>query len=120
MSTEWERRKEAIDSVRQTLNGDPTNLDLANRYWTALADERDGRSVIVAYRAAALASSIGVAAFARAYRELFDVSGESPRFVYFDTALIEALERNLSELPIIDRENVQWILRSIGVMPPSA
>jgi hypothetical protein len=120
MPTEWECNNEAIESIRQSLNGDPTNLDLANRYWTALAERRDGRSVIVAYREAALASSVGVAAFAGAYRELFDVSGESPRLVYFDTALIQALQRNRSELPRTDRENVQWILRSIGVMPPSS
>jgi|HubBroStandDraft_1064217.scaffolds.fasta_scaffold174123_2 hypothetical protein len=119
MPTEWERSNEVIESVCRALNGDPTNLDLASRYWMALGDKRDGRSVIAAYRAAALASSVGVAAFARAYRELFDVSGESPRLVYFDTALIQALQRNRSELPRTDRENVQWILRSIGVAPPS-
>jgi hypothetical protein len=119
MTTGWERRSEALESIRRSLNDDPTNLELANRYWAALEGARSGRYVIVAYREAALASGVGAAAFARAYRELFDDSGEGPRLAYFDQPLIEALQHNLSELLGTDCENVQWILRSIGVTPPS-
>jgi hypothetical protein len=120
MPTDWERREEALESIRQALKGDPTNLELANRYWKALDSARSGRDVIVAYRESALISGAGAAAFARAYRELFDVSGEAPRLPYFDQPLIEALQNSLSKLLGTDRENVQWILRSIGAMPPSA
>lgn len=119
MATEWQLRSEALEKIRQSLNHDPTNLDLANRYWAALEGDRSGGYAVVAYRGAALASGAGVAAFARACRELFDDSGESPQLANFDQPLINTLRDNLSELRGTDCDNVQWILQSIGVKPPS-
>jgi hypothetical protein len=77
-------KQESPDSLKRALFTDPENLDMANRYWRALGlhkgrDVRDGRYVVEAYRAAALASQDGVIALARAYRKLHQISGESPR-----------------------------------------
>src|SRR5215470_4371576 len=99
MSSERLRLEEELKKDRQSLKDDPKNIELANRYWTKLGrgDYRCGRHVIEAYREAALASSVGGAALARAYRELFLVSGEGPRPDYFDARLIEALKSYIPE-----------------------
>jgi hypothetical protein len=71
MPTEWEGRNQALNRIRQTLRENPANLELANRYWAALAghgglgDLRTGHYVIDAYREAALRSTEGVVAFSR-------------------------------------------------------
>jgi len=105
--------------LSQSLKKDPANLDLANECWAALranarnCDLRDGRNVIHIYRAAALRSSLGVVALARAYRELFEVSGEGPRLAYFDEALTQAMKSSLPQLSEQERSMVQWIIQSI-------
>ena len=110
---------DALKSIRQRLRDDPGNLELANVYWAALAgqsgeaDLRCGRDVIDAYREAALRSREGAVAFATAYRELFQESGEGPRITYFDEGLILALRRCVSGLSEEERFNVEWILQSI-------
>ena len=118
MSSERSRLDEALASIRQSLKDDPTNIELANRYWTTLAEAgyHSGRYAIEAYRDAALASSMGGGALCRAYRELFLASGEAPRFAYFDAQLIEALRSYISQMPEADRMNVQWVLQSIGAI----
>jgi hypothetical protein len=110
------RLDEALASIRQSLIDDPTNLELANRYWATLAegDYRSGRYVIEAYREAAVASSMGAAALSHAYRELFLVSGERPRSEYIDARLIEALGSYIPQMSEADRVNVGWVLQSIG------
>ena len=118
----WERRNQEIATLREALRSSPTNLELANRYWIALAgdeatgeaDLRSGSDVIEAYRALALLSKEGVEAFAGACRVLFDMSGEAPRPAYFDQPLVMALKAALPELSEAGRNNVEWILRSIG------
>ena len=35
-----ERRNQALDHIRESLKQDPANLELANRYWGALAGPR--------------------------------------------------------------------------------
>ena len=119
---EWEQRNRKLAGLREELQRSPANLDLANRYWHALAgdmaknesDYRSGRYVIEAYREAALVSKEGVEAFACAYRELFDISGESPRTAFFDEPLVLSLKAKLPEMAETDRRNVEWILHSIG------
>jgi hypothetical protein len=69
--------------------------------------------VIEAYREAALRSTDGAVAFARAYRDLFEVSGESPRLAYFDGPLIQALRNCVSQLSERDGSVVEWILEVI-------
>ena len=108
-----------LESIRDRLEADPANVDLANDYWNALAsykgsDTRSGAFVVQAYRGAALKSKEGVIAFAPACRELFEVSGEAPRAAYFDTHLVRALESWLQQLPDAERANLQWVLRSIS------
>src|SRR5215471_14315622 len=106
------REKEARDRLKQ----DPTNLELADRYWKAMGPVCGG-AVFDAYRDAALASSAGAAAFARAYRELYLISGEPPRKVSFDEPLIQALKTYRPKLTRKDRANVEWVLQMIGIIP---
>jgi len=54
-----------LADIKETLDSDPANVGLANRYWEALAT--------------------GVVALARAYKELFEKSGEGPRAELFVT-----------------------------------
>jgi hypothetical protein len=105
--------KQTVETLRQALISDPTNLDAANRYWNAVGTSQSGGYIIEAYRSAALTSHAGVIAFGRAYRELFENSGEPPRAIFFDKDLIQALEASLPALPQSDRSVVQWILQSI-------
>ena len=114
MSGDWERRNQALNRIREGLKQDPANLELAHQYWVALAGDRSGQHVIEAYREAALRSTEGAVAFARAYRELFTVSGEPPRLAYFDEPLIQALKGCVSQLPESDRSEVEWILNVIS------
>ena len=119
---EWERRNRKLAALREELQRSPANLDLANRYWRALAgdrakkeaDIRSGTDVIEAYREAALLSKEGVEAFARAYQELFQISGESPRLALFDEPLVRSLREKLVGIAATDRRNVEWVLHSIG------
>ena len=104
--------------LRQCLDLEPGNLDLANRYWNALGthksrDVRSGALVIETFHSVALNSREGIVALARAYRELFLKSGESPRIELFDEELITVLRRGDPELPESARSEVQWMLRSI-------
>src|SRR5450432_1372510 len=118
---ECERRNREHAELRKALKTDPAKIELANRYWCALAgngakgeaDLRSGSDVIEAFREAAVSSKEGAEAFARAYRDLFEMSGESPRPAYCDERLVMALNAGLSELPRAERENVEWILHSI-------
>jgi hypothetical protein len=121
------RRNQEIETLREALRGSPTNLELANRYWIALggdrakgeADLRTGSNVVEAYRAVALSSKEGVEAFAAAYRALFELSGEAPRPAYFDQPLLRALTAELPQLSKTGRNNVEWLLHSIGASRPS-
>jgi len=119
---EWEQRNRKLAALREELQRGPPNLDLANRYWRALAgdraknegDYRSGGDVIEAYRETALLSKEGVEAFASAYQELFRISGESPRMALFDEPLVLTLKAKLPEMAETGRRNVEWILHSIG------
>ena len=107
-----------LANLKRTLDSDPTNVEAANRYWVELAslggnDVRSGGFVIEAFRGCALASHAGAVAFARAYRELFEKSGEKPRAELFDEELIQALKTRLPDLSNDDQAIVQWVLESI-------
>jgi len=117
--------QEELSALKKILLSEPSNLDVANRYWDALSsigghDVRSGGFLIEAYRACALASHEGVIAFARAYRELYENSGESPRRELLDEELSQALETRLSALRNHDQGIVEWILESVfRRIPPS-
>jgi hypothetical protein len=109
--------QEELSAFKEVLLSEPSNLDAAHHYWNALGslggyDVRSGGFVIEAYRACALASHEGVLALARAYRELYERSGESPRRELFDEELRQALEAGLAALRSQDRDDVGWILES--------
>jgi hypothetical protein len=81
--------QQALANLKRTLDSDPTNIEAASRYWVQLAsfggnDVRSGGFVIEAFRGCALASPAGAVAFTRAYRELFEKSGEKPGSAFFD------------------------------------
>jgi hypothetical protein len=66
--------QQKLADFKKALDSDPTNVELAIRYWFGLAsvgghDVRSGGFVIEAFRGCALASQ--AVAFARAHRELF-------------------------------------------------
>jgi len=91
------------------------DVEHAWAYWNSLGsingcDIRSGIDVVRAFRAAALQSSAGVVAFATAYRQLFDKSGERPRAL--DAELKKIAASALSSLGPEDREVVEWLLRS--------
>jgi hypothetical protein len=107
-----------LANLKTALDSDPTNIEVANRYWVELAsfggnDVRSGGFVIEAFRRCALASHAGAVALARAYRELFEKSGEKPRAELFDKELLQALKTRLPDLSNDDRAIVQWVLASI-------
>lgn len=112
MQGDLERREKEFSALRQSLKQDPTNLELADRYWNAIGSSQCGGAIHDAYRSAALASSAGAAAFARAYHELCLSSGEGPRMVHFDEPLIQALQASLPKLTGEDYSNVEWVLQS--------
>lgn len=114
------RLDEALARIRQSLEEDPTNIELANRYWAKITEGgyRSGCYVIEAYREAALVSSTGAATLARAYRELFLDSGEKPRRQYFDARLIESLRNYVPQMVEGDRANVNWILETLDSKSP--
>jgi hypothetical protein len=75
------RIQQELADLKRNLDSDPTNVEAASRYWVKLAsfggnDVRSGGFVSEAFRRCALASPAGAVAFARAYRELFEKSGE--------------------------------------------
>jgi hypothetical protein len=107
-----------LAKLKRALDSDPTNVEVASRYWVELAsfggnDVRSGGFVIEAFRGCAVASPAGAVAFARAYRELFEKSGEKPRAKLFDEELLQALKTRLSDLSNDDQAIVQWLLESI-------
>jgi hypothetical protein len=111
------RHEGKLGKLEAALAADPTNLDLAWRYWKALGswngyDIRAGMYVFQAFRAAALKAPAGVLAFARAYRELFVLSGEPPQEL--GPELSQAAEAALDILPSDDCADVQWLLDSVG------
>jgi hypothetical protein len=104
--------------LKRVLDADPSNIEAAKRYWVALAsfgghDVRSGKFAIEAFRRCALASHAGVVALARAFRELYDKSGEKPRSELFDEELLQALKEPLPHLSVEDQALVQWVLTSI-------
>ena len=110
--------QQKLADLKKTLDSDPTNVEWAIRYWSGLAslggnDVRSGGFVIEAFRGCALASDAGVVAFARAYRELFEKSGEKPRAELFDEELRQALKTRLPHLSNGDQVIVQWLIASI-------
>ena len=101
--------QQKLADLKRSLDSDPTNVELAHRYWLELAslggrDIRSGGFVIEAFRGCALVSLQGVIAFAHAYRELFEKSGEKPRPELFDGALFKALKTRLPALSNGDQD----------------
>jgi hypothetical protein len=107
-----------LAELKASLDSNPTNVEAASRYWSALGslggnEVRSGGYLIEAFRACALDSKEGVIAFARAYEDLSAKTGEEPRPDLFDESLLVALRDRLSELPEPERRSVEWILSFI-------
>jgi len=110
--------QQKLANLKKALDANPTNVEAANSYWEALGslggqNVRSGGFVREAFRGCAMASCDGVIAFARAYRELFESTGELPRAELFDKDLLAALRTRLPELARDDRTILEWILTSI-------
>lgn len=118
MSEEKYPTQQRLSDLKKALDRDPANIEAANRYWAGLAsvggnDVRSAGFVIEAFRAGALASNTGTVALARAFRELFEKSGEKPRAELFDGELLQALNTRLPDLSSEDQVIVQWVIGSI-------
>lgn len=110
--------QQKLANLKETLDLDPTNVEVANRYWAELAsfagnDVRSGGFVVEAFRGCAIASHVGAVALARACHEVFQKSGEKPRAALFDQELLQALKTRLRSLSSDDQAIVQWVLSSI-------
>ncbi len=91
-----------IEGVRAPARADPTNLSKALIYWNALRsvngeDFRSGARLLDALRTVARTSPDGAYAFACAYFELADLSGDLPEL---DEALRIALSNAVPVLPL--------------------
>jgi len=117
MRGDLERREKELNALRLALNQDPTNIELADRYWAVIGFAQSGGAVRDAYGEAAVASSAGAAALARASRDLFRRTGEMPKAVHFNEKLIQALKHHLGTLTGQDHSNVEWVLQRLGVIP---
>jgi hypothetical protein len=125
-SNEWKRSisspipaLQKLATFKQALDADPTDVEAAIRYWVALSsvagnDVRSGAYLIEAFRRCALDSNAGVVAFARAYWELFQKTGERPRPELLDTELLQALRARLPELSGKDRASTEWLLSFVA------
>jgi hypothetical protein len=118
MSEDKYPTQQKLSNLKKALDCDPTNVEAANRYWAGLAsvggnDVRSGGFVIEVFRGCALASDTGTVALARAFRELFEKSGEKPRAELFDGELLQALNTRLPDLSNADQVIVQWVIASI-------
>jgi hypothetical protein len=110
--------QQRLAELKSLLDSDPTNVEAANRYWSALGmiagnDVRSGGYLIEAFRGCALSSKEGAIAFGRAYQELYAKTGESPRAALFDDKLLGALRARLPELSELERGPVEWVLSFI-------
>ena len=107
--------KKAVAQLRDQLAADPENLDLAKQYWEALgkwggSDIRSAADVVAAFGRAALISYAGAIQLAKAYLELFELSGEAPRRVYIDDELRSALAKAQSSTFGLDADTLRWVL----------
>ena len=108
-----------LATFKQALDADPTNVEMAIRYWIALSsvagnDVRSGGYLIEAFRRCALDSTAGIAALVRLYRELFENTCERPRPELFDTELLQALRARFAELSGKDRASAEWLLSFVA------
>lgn len=102
-----------LETLREQLAGDPANLGRARAYWDALGPLRSGWYVVVAFGDAAKTGPEGARGFARAYRELFEESGEGPRSAYVDGELLDALRGALRRGNAREMSDVRWLVESV-------
>ena len=110
--------QQRLANLKKALDSNPTNVEVAKRYWDALGsfgghDVRSGGFVREAFRGCALDSREGVVAFVRACRELFESTGQKPLPELFDEELLQALGSRVSELSDEDRAKLDWILTTV-------
>ena len=103
-----------LKRFQKELEADPTNIEKANANWNACGDYfrgdiRSGRFVMGTFRECALFSQQGVVVFTKAYRELYNLSGEYPRGK-FDDELMVVINESLALLNEDDRKDVERLL----------
>ena len=107
----------SIENARARFLEDPTDIAHAWAYWTALgslgADVRSGQCVAEAFGPTALSSVNGAIAFARAYEQLFEVSGEAPKAAHVSIELQRALQNALQSASSKDAQVLNWVLQCL-------
>lgn len=113
---------ELLDSCERQHALDPENINLSDQLWEALqrVGYLSGTRAIQAYRAAAIASSVGTIRLARAFEQLLELSGETPNPHLFDPALRAAIMHNVGQLSREDAAKVLWLCSAIGLAIPNS
>jgi hypothetical protein len=110
------RQDAELLELRKRFLEDPTDLAHANRYWQGLAkiyghaDFRTAHYVVEAFGPAAVHSMEGAVALARAYQELFDLSGEPPKADALTPELRQALTEASTKVKGEDAAVINWVL----------
>jgi hypothetical protein len=109
------RQEAELAEHRKHFDENPRDVEHAKVYWNALGriqggDIRSGRAVAEAFALAAVSSIDGAIAFARAYEELFDLSGEAPRAEFVSPELQRALTAAKRNANPEDSKIIDWVL----------
>jgi hypothetical protein len=113
------RQEAEIAEHRKRFEENPRDVEHAKVYWNALGriqgcDIRSGRAVAEAFGLAAVSSIDGAIAFARAYQELFDLSGEAPRAEFVSPEVRNSLAAARRGATPDDINIIDWVLYCVG------
>jgi hypothetical protein len=108
------KQMQSTKAVEDRLSLDPSNLLLVKKLWASLDVEdynlQNGRCLVRMFREPALSSKEGVVELSRAFRALFELTGEAPRKEFFDTQLMGAM---LAAGRLVNDEEVKWLLERL-------
>lgn len=108
-------RIHSIRELRRQLHRDPTNLNLIMDIWNEMGrgdiNMQDSVELVRLFREAALSSVRGVVELSKAFKELRDLTGDSPRSDLFDPDLRKAI---FAFAETVDDKDVAWLVRCLG------
>lgn len=112
------RIEDEIKKLGASLKKNPGDIDAAWNYWRGLGnlkgyDVRSGQYVVDAFGQAALDSRRGAIAFATAYRELANLTGDGPQRVYVNNELLAAIREAIDQVDATDKQLLEWVIESV-------